>query len=221
MASTYANGAVRDGRVAFIGAAGMNSSDLTLKTGSAGQMIFRLNPQSRRVDGRRGGAGHLLAGRGHSFIHKGKFEILSIYPRAYRGVAGASSRNLFKNSPEAGGRHLFSENLKDRIVGRPARAPDAKPKPNPGGAGLDSQQLFKGTSCRRLATRRASDHDKDGDGIFDHLRDEEADIPSSYGGDLATTPELRKVARTRTATRRPSRAQRASRRARSSACSRR
>ena len=37
---------------------------------------------------------------GHSNIHKGKFEISSIYPRAYRGVAGASSRNLFKNSPE-------------------------------------------------------------------------------------------------------------------------
>ena len=27
---------------------------------------------------------------GHSFLHKGAFELSSIYPRAYRGVAGAS-----------------------------------------------------------------------------------------------------------------------------------
>ena len=31
----------------FLGAAGMNSSDLTTKSGDATQMIFRLNPQVR------------------------------------------------------------------------------------------------------------------------------------------------------------------------------
>ena len=93
---------------AFVGAAGMNSSDLMTKSGSADQMIFRLNPQSGLATG--GEAAQAIYGNTgntdlKSFIHQGAFEISSVYPRAYRGVAGASSRNLFKNCPEAGGRH--------------------------------------------------------------------------------------------------------------------
>ncbi|KOO22441.1 hypothetical protein Ctob_002474 [Chrysochromulina tobinii] len=127
-----------------------------------------------------------------SFIHQGAFEISSVYPRAYRGVAGASSRNLFKNSPEAGGRHLFSENLKGRVIGQKGCGTDAKPKGNPGGAGLNSKELFKGHKLQAIGdTPRDRNNDVDGDGISDHLRDEEADIVL-YGGDLDDS-ELRKV----------------------------
>jgi len=176
----------------FMGAAGMNSSDLTTKSGSAEQMIFRLNPQSGLATGGEAAQAIYSQDVGHSFVHKGAFEISSIYPRAYRGVAGASSRNLFKNSPEAGGRHLFSENLKGRIIGQVGAGTDAKPKPNPGGAGLNSKQLFKGHKLQANGdTPRDVDFDKDDDGISDHLRDEECDIVL-YGGELADD-ELRKV----------------------------
>ena len=176
----------------FVGAAGMNSNDCTTKNGSAEQMIFRINPQSGLNTG--GEAAQAIYGQdiGHSFVHKGNFEISSIYPRAYRGVAGASSRNLFKNSPEAGGRHLFSENLKDRVIGKPGCGTDAKPFNRPGSAGLNSKMLFKGHKLQAIGdTPRERDHDTDGDGVFDHLRDEEADIVL-YGGDLPDS-ELRKV----------------------------
>ena len=193
VASTYANeGHLAGSSSPFLGAAGMNSSDLTTKSGSADQMIFRLNPQSGLATGGEAAQAIYSQDVGHSFVHKGLFEISSIYPRAFRGVAGASSRNLFKNSPEAGGRHLFSENLKDRIVGRPGHGTDAKPKEAPGAAGLNSKNLFKGHKLQAIGdTPRHIDHDKDGDGVFDHLRDEEADIVL-YGGDLPDE-ELRKV----------------------------
>ena len=180
---------------AFVGAAGMNSSDLMTKSGSADQMIFRLNPQSGLATG--GEAAQAIYGNTgntdlKSFIHQGAFEISSVYPRAYRGVAGASSRNLFKNSPEAGGRHLFSENLKGRVIGQKGCGTDAKPKGNPGGAGLNSKELFKGHKLQAIGdTPRERNNDVDGDGISDHLRDEEADIVL-YGGDLDDS-ELRKV----------------------------
>jgi len=171
----------------------MNSSDLTTKGGSAEQMIFRINPQSGLSTG--GEAAQAIYGQdiGHSFVHKGNFEISSIYPRAYRGVAGASSRNLFKNSPEAGGRHLFSENLKERIVGKVGAGTDAKPFNRPGSAGLNSKMLFKGHKLQAIGDtpRDRGDGDLDDDGVFDHLRDEEADIVL-YGGDLPDS-ELRKV----------------------------
>ena len=121
-------------------------------------------------------------------------EISSIYPRAFRGVAGASSRNLFKNSPEAGGRHLFSENLKDKLIGVAGAGTDAKPMPNPGGAGLVSRKLFKGHKLQAIGdTPRQIEGggDADGDGVMDHLRDEEADIVL-YGADVPDS-ELRKV----------------------------
>ena len=170
----------------------MNSNDLTTKSGSADQMIFRINPQSGLTTG--GEAAQAIYGQdiGHSFVHKGSFEISSIYPRAYRGVAGASSRGLFKNSPEAGGRHLFSENLKGRVIGKPGCGTDAKPKWRDGSAGLNSRQLFKGHKLQSIGdTPRVIDNDKDGDGISDHLRDDEADIVI-YGSDLPDS-ELRKV----------------------------
>ena len=176
----------------FLGAAGMNSNDCTTKNGSAEQMIFRINPQSGLNTG--GEAAQAIYGQdiGHSFVHKGNFEISSVYPRAYRGVAGASSRNLFKNSPEAGGRHLFSENLKDRVIGKVGAGTDAKPFNRPGSAGLNSKMLFKGHKLQAIGdTPRERNHDTDGDGVFDHLRDEEADIVL-YGCDLPDS-ELRKV----------------------------
>ena len=193
VASSYANeGPVPGSPSPFVGAAGMNSNDLTTKSGSADQMIFRINPQSGLTTG--GEAAQAIYGQdiGHSFVHKGSFEISSIYPRAYRGVAGASSRGLFKNSPEAGGRHLFSENLKGRVIGMPGCGTDAKPKWRDGSAGLNSRQLFKGHKLQSIGdTPRVIDNDKDGDGISDHLRDDEADIVI-YGSDLPDS-ELRKV----------------------------
>ena len=67
---------------------------------------FRINPQSGLNTGGEAAQAIYEADIGHSFVHKGNFEISSIYPRAYRGVAGASSRNLFKNGP-GDGRHLL------------------------------------------------------------------------------------------------------------------
>ena len=195
VASTYANQGPAPGSPSpFLGAAGMNSSDLTTKSGSAEQMIFRLNPTSGYSTGGEAAQAMYSGDIGHSNIHKGNFEISSIYPRAFRGVAGASSRNLFKNSPEAGGRHLFSENLKDKLIGVAGAGTDAKPMPNPGGAGLVSRKLFKGHKLQAIGdTPRQIEGggDADGDGVMDHLRDEEADIVL-YGADVPDS-ELRKV----------------------------
>ena len=47
------------------------------------------------------------------------------------------------------------------------------------GAGLNSKQLFKGHKLQAIGDtprEKPGGHDADNDGIFDHLRDEEADI---------------------------------------------
>jgi len=168
----------------FEGAAGMSSGGVA-QAGSVHEMVWRNNPSSSqnaggeaeqaiygRIIGKEGGAARGTDG-------KYTFDIQSIYPNSFDGAAGSSSGKIFKNAPEATSRHLFSENLKDRIVGQRGAGTDASPFPMPGEAGLTSKELFKGHALDGIGDRADPAVRPTGA----HTRDEEADLVI-YGADL-------------------------------------
>lgn len=165
----------------FDGAAGLTSLGVA-HASSVEETVWRVNRSSSQNAG--GEAEQAIYG---SIYGKdvGKntryaFDIRGVYPDKFEGAAGSSSEKIFKNAPEATSRHLFSENLKDRIVGQRGAGTDAAPHPMPGEAGLTSKKLFKGHALDGIGDRADPAIRPTG---ASYQRDEEADLVI-YGGDL-------------------------------------
>mmetsp|Transcript_34114 Transcript_34114/g.100246 ORF Transcript_34114/g.100246 Transcript_34114/m.100246 type:complete len:285 (-) Transcript_34114:652-1506(-) len=149
-------------------------------------MIFGINNTSASSLGTEAKAAMYYDGSQHA-DNEGQpdpiFDISNLYPKAYHRAAGATSRGLFQNAPEAGRRHLFSENLKNHPVGKKGHGYDAGPKIKVGAAGLTSDKLYNGHKLNALGDEKtAKDMAKDYNALSNYLRDEEADIVI-YGGD--------------------------------------
>lgn len=195
----------------FDGAAGMTSS-MTATVGTAETHVFGLNATSAQATGSEAKAAmyhnaqpqYEVKNKAVRKIEPGDrsfdpvFDLSSLYPKQYKNVAGSSSRELFCRTPESDSCHLFSENLKKKEVGQPGRGTDARPKIMPGSAGMTSKEAFRGHPLQAIGDEPGGkwNNDKDGDGVADHLRDEEADLViygGPHGGDLPEA-EFAKVA---------------------------